>query len=142
MRWLSNFSTMVFIACIFALYSLAAFAQVDINGFPVPDGDITKILIELASNPKSIGTLLGISTLIMLSVQAIKKFVNNEWKYKRLLTLSVAIIFSVVSELAASGKFDWIAVGVKVFIGAGGASALYEAAKGAGVIKKKAATLV
>jgi len=138
MRLLSSISTMVFIAAMFALYSITAMAQ----DFPIPDADITQLIIKLASDPKSIGTLFGISTLIMLSVQLIKKFVNDEWKYKRLLTVGVAIVFSVVSELAASGKFDWIAVGVKVFIGAGGASALYEAAKGAGIIKKKTPALV
>jgi len=138
MKLVYSLATLIFISCVL---SLAAFAQTDINGFPIPEGDITQIIIQLASNPKSIGTLLGISTLIMLSVQLIKKFVNDEWKYKRLLTLGVAIIFSVISELATSGKFDWIAVAVKVFIGAGGASALYEAAKGAGIIKKKKTAL-
>lgn len=115
-----------------ALMSFAVFAQAS---FPEPQGDITQLLLQIATNYKTLGLMGILSILIVLSVQGIKKFVSEEWKYKRLLTLVMSIIYSVLSGLVVDGA-NVVSVIVTVFVSSGGAIALYEALRGAGILKK------
>lgn len=115
-----------------ALMSFAVLAQAS---FPEPQGDITALLLEIAQNYKTLGLMGILSTLIVLSVQLIKRVVSEEWKYKRLLTLVLSIVYSVLSGLVVPGA-NAVSVIVTVFLSSGGAIALYEALKGAGIIKK------
>ncbi len=103
--------------------------------FPIPEGDVAAILLNLATNYKTLGVVGIASVLTLVSVQAIKAFAKEEWKYKRLLTLCVSVIYSILSGFLVPGS-NWASVVVTVFLTSGGASALYEALKGAGVIKK------
>lgn len=121
-----SFSLMFFI-------STFAIAQESIP-FPEPTGDITALLLKLATDYKTLGLFGILSILIVLSVQAVKTWVNPEWKYKRLLTLIMSIIYSVISGLVVPGA-NVISVIVTVFVSSGGAVAIYEALKGAGIIK-------
>lgn len=114
-------------AMIFSLVARAA-------DFPVPEADIASILLGLAMNYKTMGVIGVISALILVSVQAIKAFVPEDFKYKRLITLGVSIVYSVLSGLVVPGS-NWVSVVITVFLTSGGAVALYEALKGAGVIK-------
>jgi len=115
-----------------ALMSFGLMAQVS---FPEPQGDITALLLEIATNYKTLGLMGILSIAIVLSVQLIKKFVSEEWKYKRILTLGMSIIYSVLSGLIVPGA-NTVSVIVTVFVSSGGAIALYEALRGAGILKK------
>lgn len=106
--------------------------------FPVPAADIAPLLLQLATNYKTLGVMGILILLTLLSVQAIKQFAPESWKYKRLATLGVSLIWSILSGIAVPGS-NWLSIVVTVFITSGGAMALYEALKGAGVIGKAAA---
>lgn len=116
------------------VFTVISFAQ-DVGAFPEPQGDITALLLQLATNYKTLGLFGILSILIVLSVQAVKKFVSEDWKYKRLLTLVISIAYSVISGLVVPGS-NAVSVIVTVFVSSGGAVALYEALRGAGIIKK------
>lgn len=122
------FAAMAF--CFLSLVSIVARAA----DFPIPEGDVAAILIGLASNWKALGIIGIISGLTIVSVQAIKKFVSDEWKYKRLTVLAISIVYSILSGLVVPGS-NVVSVVITVFLTSGGAMALYEAAKGAGIIK-------
>jgi hypothetical protein len=102
--------------------------------FVIPEGDVTAILLNLATNYKTLGIVGILSALTMISVQAIKAFVPEQWQYKRLITLIVAIAYSVLSGILLPGS-NVVSVIVTVFITSGGAVALYEGLKGAKIIK-------
>jgi hypothetical protein len=139
MRMISNVAGMIaFVAATVLIYSMAAIAQADISGFPVPEGDITKLLLDLATNYKALGLTGSLVIATLLTVQAIKAWVDDNWKYKRLLTLAVSIVYSVLAGMVIPGS-NVATIVVSVFITSGGAVALYEALKGAGIIKKKPA---
>lgn len=124
------------------LTSFAALAQetpkptapVAEQGFQVPDGDVAQILLKLATDWKTLGTLGALVLILLLSVQAVKKFLPDTNKYKRLIVLSLSVIYSILSGLVIPGS-NAATVIVTVFITSGGAVALYEALKGAGIIK-------
>lgn len=134
MKSLSKIGTMLFVLSFTLVFMAIGFAQ-DVGSFPEPQGDITALLLEIATNYKTLGLMGILSILIVLSVQAVKKFVSDEWKYKRLLTLTMSIIYSVLSGLVIPGA-NAASVIVTVFVSSGGAIALYEALRGAGIIKK------
>lgn len=119
-------------------HAVIAFAQTEIGGFPIPDADVTALLLKLATDYKTLGWIGGLSIAVLLTVQGIKAWVANEWKYKRLLTLVVSIIYSIIAGLVVPGSNPATVV-ITVFISSGGAVALYEALKGAGIIKSKPA---
>ena len=134
MKSLSKIGTMLFALSFTLVFMAIGFAQ-DVGAFPEPQGDITALLLNLASNYKTLGLFGILSILIVISVQGIKRFVSDEWKYKRLLTLLMSIVFSVLSGLVVPGA-NTASVIVTVFVSSGGAIALYEALRGAGIIKK------
>lgn len=103
--------------------------------FPVPEGDVAAILLNIATNYKTLGFLGIMSGATILTVQAIKHFITDEWKFKRLLTLLISILYSICSGLIIPGS-NVASVVITVFFTSGGAMALYEALKGAGIIKK------
>lgn len=118
-----------------ALFFVSTFAMAqDAVAFPEPSGDVTALLLKLATDYKTLGLFGILSVVIVLSVQAIKAWVNPQWKYKRLLTLIMSVIYSVISGLVVPGA-SAVSVIVTVFVSSGGAIALYEGLKGAGVIK-------
>lgn len=119
-----------FAFCAFSIVSLVARAA----DFPIPEGDVAGILLGLAMNWKALGLIGVISGLTLISVQAIKALVPNEWKYKRLTVLGVSIVYSILSALVVPDS-NVGSVMMTVFITSGGAMALYEALKGAGIIK-------
>jgi hypothetical protein len=129
-----RFISMLVVLMICLAHAVMAIAQTEIGGFPVPEADITALLLKIATDYKSLGLIGGLSVAILLTVQAIKAWVDNEWKYKRLLTLAVSIIYSILAGLIVPGS-NAATVIVSVFISSGGAVALYEALKGAGIIK-------
>lgn len=134
MKLLANFSMSITLFVTFTLlFAMKVFAQAD---FPIPEADITKLLLTLATDYKTLGTMGIISILTLLTVQAVKAWVAEDWKYKRLLTLSVSIVYSIISGVIIPGSNPATVI-VTVFISSGGAVALYEALKGAGVIKSK-----
>ena len=116
--------------CVSMLFSLAARAA----DFPVPEGDVAAILLSIATNWKALGVIGVISAVTLVSVQAIKKFVPDEFKWKRLIVLCVSIVYSILSGVLLPGS-NVVSVIITVFLTSGGAMALYEALKGAGVIK-------
>lgn len=122
----------VALALLFTSIISTAIAQ---TGFPIPEADIPGLLLQIATNSKALGVLGTVSVVTLLSVQAIKKLVNDHWPYKRLAVLSFAIIYSIISGMLIPGS-NIASVAITVFITSGGAAALYEALKGAGVIKK------
>jgi len=85
-------------------------------------------------NFKTMGFLAMISGLTLVSVQALKAALPEDWKFKRLTVLAVSIVYSIVSGLLVPGS-QVASVIITVFLTSGGAMALYEALKGAKVIK-------
>ncbi len=122
-----------FAICLTMLISIVARAA----DFVVPEGDVAALLMNLAVNWKALGVMGIISVLTLVSVQAIKAFVPDNFKFKRLIVLGVSIVYSILSGVLIPGS-NWVSVVVTVFITSGGAAALYEALKGAGIIKSAA----
>ena len=127
--WVISVSLMV-------IFTLTTFAQEVIESFPIPEGDISALILKLATDYKTLGAMGIIVLAVLLSVQLIKKFVNDGWKYKRLLVLGVSIVYSILSGVVLPGS-NIITVIVTVFITSGGAIALFEVLKGSGIIKSK-----
>lgn len=100
----------------------------------IPQIDVGSVLINLATNYRTLGVIGILSLLTLLSVQAIKSFVPDNFGYKRLITVGVSLLYSILSGLLIPGS-QVASVIVTVFITSGGAMSLYEALKGAGVIK-------
>jgi len=119
-----------FAICLSMLISIVARAA----EFPVPEGDVAAILLSLATNWKALGVMGIISALTLVSVQVIKKFVPEDFKWKRLIVLGVSIAYSILSGVLVPGS-NVVSVIITVFLSSGGAVALYEALKGAGIIK-------
>jgi len=119
--------------CLMIAFISLAFAQ----DFPIPDGDITALLLKLATDYKTLGLMGILSIATLLTVQAVKAWVADEWKYKRLTVLAVSIVYSILAGVVIPGS-NVVSVVVSVFVSSGGAVALYEALKGAGIIKVKA----
>ncbi len=117
--------------CMALIIPLVAMAQA---AFPIPDADVSAVLLNLGTNYKTLGILGIVALSTLLTVQAVKYFVPENFKYKRLLTLAVSILYSVLSGLLLPGA-NVVSVVVTVFISSGGAMALFEASKGAGIIK-------
>lgn len=129
----------VFALCAALLVPLLALAS---EAFPVPEGDPAQLLLSLITNWKALGVVGILSTLTMLSSMAINAWVPATWKWKRLTSLIVAMAYTgLAAALAPEGSGLASVVGVLVtgLIAKGGASEIYEALKGAGVIKSKAA---
>lgn len=103
----------------------------------IPQIDVGSVLINLATNYRTLGVIGILSLLTLLSVQAIKSFVPDNFGYKRLITVGVSLLYSILSGLLIPGS-QVASVIVTVFITSGGAMSLYEALKGAGVIKSPA----
>ncbi len=103
----------------------------------VPNADVAQVLLNLATNYKTLGVLGVLMLLTLLSVQVIKSFVADDWKFKRLTVVVVSIVYSIASGLIVPGS-NAASVIITVFLTGGGASALYEALKGVGVIKSSA----
>ncbi len=118
---------------LFILMLCSAFTAMAAD-FPMPDGDVASLLLGLATNYKTIGLLGAVSCLTLVSVQVLKSYVSDQWQYKRLMTLAMSILYSVISGLIIPGS-NAVSVVVTVLFSSGGAVALYEALKGAGIIK-------
>lgn len=141
MRHLKNLikNRIKLLAGLVAAFAIAAIlipvaALADVQAFPIPEGDVAAILLSLATNYKTLGVLGILSGLTLVSVQAIKAFVPEEWKFKRLITLIVSIAYSVASGMLVPGS-NAVSVIITVFLTSGGAVALYEGLKGVGIIK-------
>lgn len=141
MRHLKNLikQRMKLLAGLVAAFAIAAIlipvaALADVQAFPVPEGDVAAILLSLATNYKTLGVLGIVSALTVISVQAVKAWVPEQWQYKRLMTLVMSIAYSVISGLLVPGS-NAVSVIITVFLSSGGAVALYEGLKGAGIIK-------
>ncbi len=125
----------VAVAAFVLVFVLPIVALAADGAFPIPEGDVAAILLQLATSYKTLGVLGIAAALTLLSVQAIKYFAPDDWKYKRLTTLGVSIGYSIVSGLIIPGS-NAASVIVTVFLTSGGAMALFEALKGAGIVKK------
>ncbi len=101
----------------------------------VPDGDIAKLLLDLAMNYKAMGLLGSLSIVTVLTVEVLKRFAPEDWKFKRLAVLAVSIVYGIVSGLMIPGS-NIISVLMTVLLSSGGAMALYEALKGSGILKR------
>lgn len=134
MRLLSSIAGMIALFATSFLFTMVAFAQD--AGFPIPEADITALLLKLATDYKSLGLMGILSVATLLTVQAVKAWVDDKWKYKRLTVLAVSIVYSVIAGVVVPGS-NVATVVISVFISSGGAVALYEALKGAGIIKSK-----
>lgn len=120
----------------FTLICAKVFAQAEIGGFEIPEGDVMALFTSLFSNWKTLGSVGVSATVTLITVQGIKKFVDDTWKYKRTLTLVVAIVYAILASLI-SGEFTLAHVAVMVFFNRNGAMAIYNELKGLGIIKNK-----
>lgn len=118
-----------------ALLITSLFAQTEIGGFPIPEGDLSKLLVDLFTNYKALGTLGVLSLSTLITVQVLKNYVSEAWKYKRLATLTVSIVYSIIAQFMIDG--NWILSAVLILVTYQGATAFYETLKGLGILKKK-----
>lgn len=100
----------------------------------LPEADVAAILLNLATNYKTLGVIGILSGVTLVTVQAVKAFAPDSWKFKRLTVLVVSLAYSVLSGALIPGS-NMVSVMITVFLTSGGAVALYEALKGAGIIK-------
>lgn len=136
MKMISKKMTLFLTLVFTMLFFISTFAMAqDASAFPEPNGDITALLLKLATNYKTLGLFGILSIAIVLSVQAVKEWVSDSWKYKRLLTLAMSILYSVISGLVVPGA-NVISVIMTVFVSSGGAVALYSTLRGLGIFKK------
>ncbi len=130
-------------AKVFAAFMIAAcftlvipFAALAADGeLPVPSTDIAQVLLNLATNYNTLGVIGVLSLACLLSVQLVKQFVKDDWKWKRFSVVVFSIAYSIASGFLVPGS-NVPSVIITVFLSSGGAMALYEALKGAGVIAK------
>lgn len=123
-------------------FSLISIAQADEPapspvlsvGPQVPDVDLGVALGQLFSIGK-LGVLGGGMAIIVFLVQALKLFPG--FKYYRLTTVGLASVYGVLAGLSTGMSAG--AVIVMVLFTGGGAVAIYEALKGAGILKSAAA---
>src|SRR5690606_36049957 len=72
------------------------------QAFPLPeDADPAQLLLQLATNWKARGVLGVIATLNLLSALAVKAWVPESWKWKRLTVLGIAIVYSAIGAAVA-----------------------------------------
>lgn len=123
----------VLMAVVMPLLALAS------DAFPVPvPADPAALLISIVTNWKAMGVLGIMSAATMLTSMAVNAWVPDTWKFKRLSTLLIAILYAgITAAVAPSGSAIASVLGVLVtgLIAKGGASEIYEALKGAGIIK-------
>lgn len=115
--------------------AVAAFPVFASDFFVIPEGDIASILVSLATSYKTLGVLGCLVLATLLSVQLLKRFIPEDFKWKRLIVLCVSIVYSVLAGVVVPGS-SVVSVIVSVFITSGGAIALFETLKGAGVFAK------
>ena len=128
MKFLMNWFGAVMLAVL--LFPLRVLAEIA----PVPDSDAVVLVMKLVAEWKVLGPVgIGI-VLVMLAVQAIKALVPEDFKYKRLAVLLLAMIYMGLVSVSAGGSVGAAVLGV--LITSGGAMALYEALKGVGIISK------
>ncbi len=137
MRFANDFKKFILGFALFAiaLVILPLFALAADGVLPLPEADVVSLLLKLATDWKSMGALAIGAVVTLLTVQAIKAFVPEQWKFKRLITVVVSIIYSVIAGLVLPGS-NIATVLVTILVTGGGASAIYEGLKGAGIIKK------
>lgn len=101
----------------------------------VPDGDPLQMLLNLVTNFKTLGPLGAGILFVTILTQVLKKYFPN-FEYYRLAVTALAVIYSVLVSLTQGLSF--VNALVMALITGGGAVALYEAAKGTGVVKTAA----
>lgn len=120
---------------VFCLTMFCTLAFADVAA--IPESDTVALISQLVSNYKVLGPLtLGILVVTLLS-QGAKALLGESFKYKRLLVLSLSIIYSVL--LAVSTGAGLVPAVASVLLTSGGAMSFYEALKGAGIIQKPSA---
>jgi hypothetical protein len=107
-----------------------------VSGPDLPDTDPLLLIGQLLANWKTLGPLGIGMALVLLAGQAIKMY-SGDFKYKRLTILSLSCVYATM--LGISHGQDPVSVVVSVLFTTGGAMALYEALKGAGIIKSSKA---
>ena len=105
---------------------------------PVPDGDIFSLVMQLISNGKAMGTAAIGIVVTMLATQLVKNLMPDTNMYKRLIVLVLSCAYGIF--LAVVGGATWPLAALAILINSGGAMALYEALKGAGVFKSGTST--
>lgn len=129
------------VAALFIAMPLLAIAS---DAFPLPEMDPAQLLLSLATNYKALGVLGVLSGMTLLSSFAINSWVPETFKWKRLISLGVAMVYSALAALlspAGSAAASVAGVLIMGLLAKGGASEIYEALKGAGVIKKPVAVI-
>lgn len=115
-----------------SMLTFAAFALAEIG--PIPEMDPVVLVMKLASEWKVLGPIGAGILIVMLITQAVKALVPEDFKYKRLLALILAMVYMVLVAISSGLGIGAAILGV--LLTSGGAMALYEALKGVGVIKK------
>lgn len=121
----------MFLIVMVGLMPLYAFAQQ-----ALPEVDPAQLIIQLVTNWKSMGPIAIGMAFVVLSGQAIKSFVAEDFKYKRLLVLVLSLAYGALFSVSqGKGVLEALVI---TFVTGGGAVALYEALKGVGIIKRPA----
>jgi hypothetical protein len=103
-------------------------------GLQVPDQDLGASIGQLL-NYKALGAI-GVGMVVIVILMQLLKKVVGEFKYKRLVVTGLAVVYAVLLALTAGVGIGPAIVAV-LFTG-GGASSLYEALKGAGIVGSSA----
>jgi hypothetical protein len=115
-----NFALGLFIAFI----ATAVFAQ----NPPIPDGDPLTGLWEIVKNWKDMTPLaIGIG-LVVLVGQVVKTFLDDEFKYKRLLIAVLSVVYAAAYSISSGSTI--LSALVLAFLTNGGAKWIYEEIKG------------
>ena len=117
------------IALFLAVFGVCLFAEAS-----VPEGDPLASLIALISNFKAMSPIaIGIG-VVTIAVQALKAFVGESFKYKRLSVTVLGVVYGVlVSVSNGMGILEALVLGL---LTSGGAVAIYEAIKGLSLVAR------
>ena len=111
------------ILVLFLLVSAVVFADASIV---VPDGDPLGALLSLVMSWASVAPLVKASTIIMIAVQAFKKFLPD-FLYMKVIVVVGGIIYGTVQSMMTG--MSLVNAVVFVLLTSGGAVALYELIK-------------
>lgn len=102
----------------------------------LPDVDPVTQILSLIANWKTGGVIGAGMGIVVLLGQLAKQFLPEGFKFKRLLVVVLSCVYGVLASIV-QGTPPLAAILV-ILVTSGGAMALYEALKGAGILKAKA----
>ena len=124
-----NFFTLFFAMILMIAFVFEAVAQVGLPATIEGQVDWLNVIGQLIANPKAFVSASGVAFLVLLTVQAIKrfdfKFINDKAQFT-IITVFGLIYSFLIKKIGGDAESSAIIIGI---LGSGGASQLWKAIK-------------